>query len=58
MKCEIKLGNRLVVPSTDTPRIQESHIFVWLVICGVVEQILFAKPEKENRKFNQGWERQ
>jgi D-sedoheptulose 7-phosphate isomerase len=48
-KCDLCL----VVPSTDTPRIQESHIFVWHVICGVVEQILFSKPEKENHKFNQ-----
>ena len=31
------------VPSSDTPRIQESHIFVWHVICGVVEQTLFPK---------------
>ena len=31
------------VPSADTPRIQESHIFVWHVICGVVEQTLFPK---------------
>jgi len=46
-KCDLCL----VVPSTDTPRIQESHIFVWHVICGEVEQILFLKPEKENHNF-------
>ena len=46
-KCDLCL----VVPSTDTPRIQESHIFVWHVICGEVEQILFSKPEKENHNF-------
>jgi D-sedoheptulose 7-phosphate isomerase len=31
----------LAIPSNDTPRIQESHIFVWHVICGMVEQTLF-----------------
>jgi len=30
-----------VVSSADTPRIQECHIFVWHVICGVVEQTIF-----------------
>jgi len=38
-KCDLSL----VVPSTDTPRIQESHIFVWHVICGVVEQTIFPQ---------------
>jgi len=33
----------LVVPSTDTARIQECHEFVWHVICGLVEQTLFSK---------------
>jgi D-sedoheptulose 7-phosphate isomerase len=41
-KCDLCL----VVPSADTPRIQESHIFVWHVICGVVEQNLFPEPEE------------
>jgi D-sedoheptulose 7-phosphate isomerase len=40
----------LIVPSTDTPRIQESHIFVWHVICGVVEQNLFPKQKNKNLK--------
>lgn len=31
----------LVVPSVDTARIQESHEFVWHVICGMVELKLF-----------------
>ena len=39
MKCDLCL----VVPSADTPRIQESHIFVWHVICGVVERIIFPQ---------------
>jgi D-sedoheptulose 7-phosphate isomerase len=33
----------LVVPSADTPRIQEVHEFVWHVLCGMVEQALFEK---------------
>lgn len=33
----------LVVPSADTPRVQEAHEFVWHVICGMVERALFAK---------------
>jgi D-sedoheptulose 7-phosphate isomerase len=36
-KCDLCL----VVPSTDTPRVQEVHEFVWHVICGMVEQALF-----------------
>lgn len=31
----------LIVPSTDTPRVQECHLFVWHYICGQVESILF-----------------
>jgi D-sedoheptulose 7-phosphate isomerase len=34
----------LAVPSSDTPRIQESHEFVWHVLCGEVERLLFARP--------------
>jgi D-sedoheptulose 7-phosphate isomerase len=33
----------LVVPSADTPRIQEVHEFAWHAICGMVEQALFVK---------------
>ena len=33
----------LVVPSADTPRVQEVHEFVWHVICGMVEQALFGE---------------
>lgn len=38
-KCDICL----VVPSADTPRVQEAHEFVWHVICGTVEQALFQE---------------
>lgn len=33
----------LIVPTVDTPRIQECHLFVWHVICGIVEETLFQK---------------
>jgi D-sedoheptulose 7-phosphate isomerase len=33
----------LVVPSIETPRVQEVQEFVWHAICGMVEQALFAK---------------
>jgi hypothetical protein len=56
MKCEIELHNLLVIPSADTPRIQESHIFVWQIICSVVEKILFMNPEQHNHNFNQDQE--
>lgn len=35
-----------VVPSADTPRIQETHITVAHVVCQLVEDILFEFPEK------------
>jgi D-sedoheptulose 7-phosphate isomerase len=38
-KCDLCL----VVPSADTPRVQEVHEFVWHVLCGLVEKTLFAK---------------
>jgi D-sedoheptulose 7-phosphate isomerase len=31
------------VPSTDTPRIQESHILIGHIICELVEQKLFSE---------------
>ena len=37
-KCDLCL----VVPSADTPRVQEVHEFIWHAICGLVEQALFA----------------
>jgi D-sedoheptulose 7-phosphate isomerase len=35
-----------VVPSEDTPRIQETHITLGHVICQIVEEILFEVPRK------------
>ena len=31
----------LNIPSTDTPRIQESHIMVGHIICQLVEEMIF-----------------
>lgn len=36
-----------VVPSDDTPRIQETHITIGHVICQMVEEILFEVPRKK-----------
>jgi D-sedoheptulose 7-phosphate isomerase len=33
----------IVVPSNDTPRIQESHITIGHIICGLIEEELFSK---------------
>ncbi len=35
----------LNIPSTETPRIQEAHITVGHIICGLVEEKLFNKNE-------------
>jgi D-sedoheptulose 7-phosphate isomerase len=34
----------LEIPSTDTPRVQESHILIGHILCEHVEKILFPKP--------------
>jgi len=34
------------VPSTDTPRIQESHIMLGHIICGIVEDTVFGGQEE------------
>lgn len=36
-----------VVPSEDTPRIQETHITLAHIICQMVEEILFEAPRKK-----------
>jgi D-sedoheptulose 7-phosphate isomerase len=35
----------IMVPSISTPRIQESHILVGHIICGMVEEVLFSGTE-------------
>jgi D-sedoheptulose 7-phosphate isomerase len=32
------------IPSTDTPRIQESHIMVGHIICQLVEEKMYPNP--------------
>jgi len=39
--CDIHLK----VPSDETPRIQEMHILIAHIICGIVEETLFKKPD-------------
>ncbi len=39
-----KCNYSFVVPSTNTPRIQECHIMLGHIICDMVEEILFALP--------------
>ena len=36
-----------VVPSDNTPRIQETHITIGHVLCQMVEEILFEAPRKK-----------
>lgn len=36
-----------IVPSDDTPRVQETHITLGHVICQIVEEILFEAPRKK-----------
>jgi D-sedoheptulose 7-phosphate isomerase len=38
-----------IVPSDDTPRIQETHITLGHVICQMVEEILFEAPRKAKK---------
>ena len=39
----------LIVPSGETPRIQEAHATVIHVWCDVIEQVLFADPGRQQR---------
>ena len=35
----------LSVPSPDTPKIQEGHLVLGHILCGIVEQTLFTPPK-------------
>lgn len=35
----------LEVPSSDTPKIQEGHLVLGHIVCGLVERAIFTKPE-------------
>ena len=45
VKMESFSDHCIKVPSMDTPRIQESHILLGHIICGIVEGVLFSGPE-------------
>jgi len=40
----------LIVPSTDTARIQECHQFAWHVVCGIVERTFFAEARDAQQR--------
>jgi D-sedoheptulose 7-phosphate isomerase len=42
-----KAAYAFIVPSDNTPRIQETHITIGHVICQMVEEILFEAPRKK-----------
>jgi D-sedoheptulose 7-phosphate isomerase len=42
-----KATHAFVVPSDNTPRIQETHITLGHIICEIVEEILFEAPRKK-----------
>ena len=44
--CDLTLN----VPSTSTPYIQESHISIGHIICGIVEEVMFAEYKPEHMK--------
>ena len=46
-KLAAKAVHAFVVPSDDTPRIQETHITLGHIICEIVEEILFEAPRKK-----------
>ena len=43
-KLKLLSDHLIAIPSTDTPRIQESHIMVGHIICQLVEEKLFSHP--------------
>ncbi|GBE02431.1 phosphoheptose isomerase [bacterium BMS3Bbin06] len=48
-KMASKSDYAFVVPSADTPRIQEVHIMIGHIICEVVEEILFELPRSQGQ---------
>lgn len=42
-----KATHAFVVPSNNTPRIQETHILIGHILCQMVEEILFEAPRKK-----------
>jgi D-sedoheptulose 7-phosphate isomerase len=48
-KLASKVNYALSVPSSDTPRVQETHITLGHVLCQMVEEILFEAPRKKRK---------
>ncbi|MCX7794608.1 MAG: D-sedoheptulose 7-phosphate isomerase [Thermodesulfovibrionales bacterium] len=46
VKLASKVNYAFVVPSDETPRIQETHITLGHILCQMVEEILFETPRK------------
>ena len=46
-RCNELSNKSIVVPSDNTPHIQESHIMIGHILCDIVEQSLFGKGELE-----------
>ncbi len=46
-KFAAKADYAFVVPSDNTPRIQETHITIGHILCQIVEEILFENPKKK-----------
>jgi DNA-binding MurR/RpiR family transcriptional regulator len=46
-KLQLLVDQAIIVPSEETPRIQETHITIGHVLCALVEEALF--PEMSNR---------
>jgi D-sedoheptulose 7-phosphate isomerase len=46
-KLASKATHAFIVPSDNTPRIQETHITLGHVLCQMVEEILFEEPRKK-----------
>ena len=40
----------VAVPSSHTPRIQEAHIMIAHIMCGIVERQLFHNEEKHHKQ--------
>ena len=50
LKLASKANYAFVVPSENTPRIQETHIILGHVLCQIVEEILFEAPRTTRKK--------
>ena len=42
-KCKKYTANKIIIKSTDTPRIQEAHTLVGHIICEILERLISKK---------------